>query len=68
MAQRFDIAVGQQLGEFIAPVDRQHGRDRVELDGAALYTGEVGSFTGRSHQAVSACGRQRVIICSISLR
>jgi hypothetical protein len=33
MAQRFDILVSQQFGEFVAPINRQDGRDRIKLLG-----------------------------------
>jgi hypothetical protein len=39
MAQRFDILVGQQFGQFVAPVDRKDGCDGVELVGAAIDWG-----------------------------
>lgn len=34
MPEGFDILVGQQLGELIAPVDRQDPGDGVQLNGA----------------------------------
>jgi hypothetical protein len=40
MAQRLDIVVGEQFGEFVAPFDRQHGGDGVEFFGAALDGGQ----------------------------
>jgi len=34
--QRLDVAVSQDLRQAIAPVDRQDGRERIELLGAPL--------------------------------
>jgi hypothetical protein len=34
MAERFDVLVGQQLGELFAAVDRQHCGDRIKFAGA----------------------------------
>ncbi len=31
VAQRLDILIGQKLGEFVAPLHRQHGGDRVKF-------------------------------------
>ncbi|NDK53311.1 hypothetical protein GYH37_29100 [Rhizobium laguerreae] len=40
MAQRLDVPVGQQLGELVATLDRQHGGNGVELFGAPLDGGQ----------------------------
>lgn len=40
VAQRFDILVGEQLGELVAPLDRQDGGYGVEFLGASLDGGE----------------------------
>lgn len=40
MAQRLDILVGEQFGELVATLDRQHGGDGVEFLGASLDGGQ----------------------------
>ncbi|SPZ48660.1 Uncharacterised protein [Agrobacterium tumefaciens] len=36
MAQRLDVLIGQQLGEFVAAFQWQDGGDGIELFGASL--------------------------------
>ena len=43
MTERFDVLVGQQFGQFVATVDRQHAGDGVELVGAPI-DGGLGVF------------------------
>lgn len=40
MAQRLDILVGQQLGEFVAALDRQHRGNGFEFFGTSLDGGQ----------------------------
>ncbi|WP_275791376.1 hypothetical protein [Pararhizobium gei] len=47
MAQRFDILVGQQFGQFVAPVDRQDAGNGVEFVGAAIDGGLGNGRLGR---------------------
>jgi hypothetical protein len=39
VAQRLDVLVGQQLGEFVAALKRQDGCNGVEFLGAAIDRG-----------------------------
>lgn len=36
VSKRFDILIGQKLGEFVAPFQRQHSGDGVEFFRAAI--------------------------------